>query len=317
MDKADKKAFYLLLLVSVFLLSFLILSCEKKKSTVSPENRLIEDVSGLSIKLDKRPQRIISVSLMTDEYLLALADEDQILGLSRLADDPRYSNVRDKAKKLTSRFALNSEQLISARPDLVLAASWADPQKISHLREMGMQVFLVKAALNLEDIKSAIKKIGRLCGNPEKTRDLQQWVSQTELSLRQTREELADGKPLLLDYNSWNAASGKGTSWDSICNLAGAENAAAPYASDKFGQVPLSEELLLQIKLDFLVVSYFDQKDRENKEREIKSSLFLSNLTAVKNGDIIYLKEALKSSTSYFLLEAALKLAKILENQKK
>jgi iron complex transport system substrate-binding protein len=42
----------------------------------------------------ERPQRIVSLNMCTDQLALALADPDQIVGLSRFAGDERLSLCR-------------------------------------------------------------------------------------------------------------------------------------------------------------------------------------------------------------------------------
>ena len=47
---------------------------------------------------NKAPQRIVSLNLCADQYLLALADRDQIAGLTRNAIDPDMSAAAAQAK---------------------------------------------------------------------------------------------------------------------------------------------------------------------------------------------------------------------------
>ena len=70
------------------------------------------------------PRRIVSFNLCADQLVLALADPEQIAGLSPYAADPALSIVADKARQFR-RLDWQSESTIALSPDLVLVGFFA------------------------------------------------------------------------------------------------------------------------------------------------------------------------------------------------
>lgn len=78
-------------------------------------------------KPGKPPQRIASRTVFADEVLWALgpAVRARVVGLSPMADDPRYSMVAGEWPKTTPRLGRNPGELLALAPDLVILASFS------------------------------------------------------------------------------------------------------------------------------------------------------------------------------------------------
>jgi hypothetical protein len=57
-----------------------------------------------------------------------------------------------------------------------------------------------------------------------------------------------------IDYATWGAAMGRGSSWDEMLRRAGLVDGVGELSADEWGQVPLSREKLLQLDPDLLVL---------------------------------------------------------------
>ena len=75
-----------------------------------PFPRAIRDSSGATLLIPRKPQRIVSQTLGTDEILLAICNPQRIVALSVLVDDPQYSNVTELAHHITGRTNAGAEQ---------------------------------------------------------------------------------------------------------------------------------------------------------------------------------------------------------------
>jgi iron complex transport system substrate-binding protein len=73
----------------------------------------------------QRPERIVSLNMCTDQLVLALADPDQIVGLSRFAGNERMSYAAGQAAAYPQLPAA-AEAVIALEPDLVLAGSFTN-----------------------------------------------------------------------------------------------------------------------------------------------------------------------------------------------
>src|SRR5262249_1054075 len=85
------------------------------------------------------PRRVASFNLCADQLGVALADPDQVVGLSPYASDPRISVVADKARAF-ARLPLQAEALVPHQPDLVLVGTWDRPLAQRMLRGLGFRV---------------------------------------------------------------------------------------------------------------------------------------------------------------------------------
>ena len=65
------------------------------------------------------PARIVSVNLCADQLVLALADRNQIAGLTHNAIDPEMSGAAAKARGLPL-LGNSAEQILAIDPDLIV-----------------------------------------------------------------------------------------------------------------------------------------------------------------------------------------------------
>ncbi|MGH6782919.1 MAG: ABC transporter substrate-binding protein, partial [Sphingomonadaceae bacterium] len=69
-----------------------------------------------SLPAEARPQRIVSLNLCADQYLMALADPQQIAALTPFARDPDMSAGAAMARKLPVARG-HAEEVLARNPD--------------------------------------------------------------------------------------------------------------------------------------------------------------------------------------------------------
>ena len=107
-----------------------------------------------------------------------------------------------------------------------------------------------------------------------------------------------------MDYATWGAAQGKGSSWDEIVSRAGLINAVGDFPADQWGQVPLSREKILTIDPDILVLPgwvYGNTQGAASFTARILADPAFRTLAAVRTERVYTMPENLKSSTSQFI----------------
>jgi iron complex transport system substrate-binding protein len=113
------------------------------------------------------PRRVVSFNLCADQLVLALADADQIAGLSPYAADPNLSVMADKARAFP-RLDWQAEATIALQPDLVLIG----PNDRSVTRRMlaaqGMRVAEVGFVADLASARTQIRDVAELIGHRER-----------------------------------------------------------------------------------------------------------------------------------------------------
>ena len=97
------------------------------------------------------PQRVVSQTVGTDDLLLALAAPGQIAALSHLARDERYSPSFQEARKVPCLTNGEAEDILRHKPDLVLAASYTQPEVLNLLRRAQVSLLLIEKFESLED----------------------------------------------------------------------------------------------------------------------------------------------------------------------
>src|SRR6266508_4907402 len=123
----------------ITLLIGLITACAPQATPTAVATPLtFTDGLGHEITLNGPAQHIISLAPSNTEILFAIGSGDQVVGRDALSDFPEAAkNVAD----IGSTFdALNTEQIVSLKPDLVLAAEINTPEQVKQLEDLGLTV---------------------------------------------------------------------------------------------------------------------------------------------------------------------------------
>jgi iron complex transport system substrate-binding protein len=266
----------------------------------------VTDDAGTTVRLPGPPRRIVSLTLATDEILLSLVSKDRLIGVTSFSADRALSNVADEAAGISNKLTMNVETIISLRPDLVLVARWSDPGPVEQLRDAGVPVYLMASGLTVPAIEAIISRLALLVDKQEKGRAM---VAEMERRLAAVSEKVARvprGKRLrVMDYATWGAAQGKGSSWDEIITRAGLIDAVGDFPADAWGQVPLSREKILTIDPDILVLPgwvYGNTQGAAAFTARILADPAFRNLAAVRSNRVYTMPENLKSSTSQYIV---------------
>lgn len=210
--------------------------------------------SAHSHKLEKRPERVISLAPATTEILFALGLGSKLVGVTRYCDYPEPAKA---IRRIGGFFDPNYEQIVALRPDLmILLTSHRDAQR--ELAKMGIPTLTVPHK-TLDDIHEAIRLIGAACGARTRAAELVE-----ELTNRTQAVYLAvDGcpRPRVLvcierDTESGKLAgiyiAGRNGFYDEIIQLAGGVNVckdgsvAYPQLSAE-GVIQLDPEVIIDL----------------------------------------------------------------------
>lgn len=277
--------------------------------------RTVTDDMGNAIKLAKKPQRIVSVTLPTDEILLSLVSKDRIVAVTGFSTDPAVSNVASQVADIPTKLPqLNVEVITSLAPDLVFVADWSDAGSVSQLRNAGLAVYQFKSPVSIKQIEDGILHIAASVGEEQAGQQLVQGMeSRLAAVARKVSTLPASARLTVIDYNTYGTASGVGSSWDEIVRLAGLKNAVGDLTADQYGSVPLSREKLLTVDPDILMLPswvYGDPKGSDAFYTSIVNDPALRGLKAVKEGRVHRMPESIKTSTSQYIVAAVEDLAR-------
>lgn len=196
------------------------------------------------------PQRVVSASLCADQYVLSLADRDQVAALSWQSRDA-VSLAPDWARDLPQA-APDAERLLMLRPDLVVFGPGEGGRAQTMLQRLGVPTHEISWTESFDGVASNIEALAAALDRPEagaaRLDDLA--ARRTELQRRAEGRETA---PDLLYLTPAGGTSGAGTYADAAMRLAGGENLLA----DRQGWFTAQPERLTALKSDMVVASYF------------------------------------------------------------
>ncbi len=121
--------------------------------------------------LAETPRRVVSFNQCGDQLVLALADPQQIAGLSPYAADPSLSAAAEKAKRYP-RLDWQAESTIALGPDLVLIGQNDRPVTKHILRAQGLQLYEIALISDLDAARRQILEVAAVLGHPERGKKL-------------------------------------------------------------------------------------------------------------------------------------------------
>jgi iron complex transport system substrate-binding protein len=270
--------------------------------------KVLIDQTGRRVVLHQKPSRIVSVTLATDEILIALVEPSRLLGVTYLADDPGVSNMTQEAAAVPHKVRADPEQIISLQPDLVFVASYLRGEFIRLLQAAGLVLFQFQEYDSIAEIQQNIRLIGQVVGEEAQAEAL---VAAMEARLQALAERLRPvaHRPRVLYWGSHGYTAGRLTSMDDLITYAGGENLAATYGIIGFAN--LSAEQVLVMNPQVIVSGSLDQ----DAQRGVPAALMhpaLKGTDAVQYGRVYTVPSRYLVTISQFIVEGVEALARML-----
>lgn len=185
-----------------------------------------------------KPRRIMSLNVCTDLLLLQIAPRARIASVTFMA--PQGAGVLFPGR--AAGLALNhgrAEDVINAKPDLILDSGLGAPLTRTLARRVGARVVEVKDANSFAEIRDIVRQVGEAVGEPERAAAL---IRQMDATLADLAAHPPARRLRVVAWSGGSAVPGKGSLTDAIITAAGATNIAAQpgHAESSFGV----EELL-------------------------------------------------------------------------
>jgi iron complex transport system substrate-binding protein len=193
-----------------------------------------------------RPQRIVSINLCADQLVLALADREQIAGLTRNATNGDMSAEARAARGLRM-LSSSAEEILELQPDLVVGMPARGNAAFGMLRGRNHRVLDLKPVNTIGDIFVAIRETAAAVGHPERGAAL----------IARMRQDLAriprsGGGKVAVYYQRRGYMTGTGTLVDDLMNHVGLVNLAARLRKPPLSQISLEE--IVAAQPDYIIV---------------------------------------------------------------
>jgi iron complex transport system substrate-binding protein len=196
----------------------------------------------------KRPARVVSLNLCTDQLVLELLERERIASISFLGADPRYSAVADRARGIPRNHG-RAEEVLRLDPDLVLAGTYTSRATVALLRRLDYRVVEMAPPRDIPAVRAQIRRIADVLGVSKRGEAL---IRAFDRKLRAAAPAGAGARPSAVIYEANGIAVGDGELADAAVEAAGLSNLAAEMGLR--GPSPLSLEHLVVARPDVLIL---------------------------------------------------------------
>lgn len=247
----------------------------------------------------KKPQRIVSLTLGTDEILFSLVDPKRIAAVTYLAADPGISHVAEAAKRVPNKIRANLEQVVALQPDLVFVAAYTSMDVVKQLNDARLPVVKLELFSSIEGIKRNILTVGRAVGE---TRRAEEIVAEMDRKLKAIAERAAAAprRPGVLFYTPTGVVAGKETTFDEMTTLIGARNQASE--AGLVGHQKMSVEQLIRLDPEIVIVSEWNPEEADFYQK-LMAHPELGHLSAVRERRVYAIPEKYLSTVSHYIVD--------------
>ena len=265
------------------------------------------DGLGREISLNGPAQKIVSLAPSNTEILFAIGAGSQVLGRDNLSDYPaEAANVTDIGSPFE---ALNTELIVSLKPDLVLAAEINTAEQVKQLEDLGLTVYYLKNPLTLEEMYDNLEIVAQLTGHEMEAATLIESLKARVAAVDEKIAPISSRPNVFYEMDGTDSAkpwtAGKGTFITQLIDRAGGYNIAA----DIEGYPQVSLEQVVAADPAFIILG--DARYGVTPE-SIAQRPGWENLSAVKNGNVVPFNDDLVSRPGPRLVDALEELAKLL-----
>ena len=290
------------------LLIILLAACAPQAAATNlPTDLTFTDGLGREVKLEGPAQRVLSMAPSNTEILFAIGAGSQVVGRDSLSDYPEAAKT---VTDIGSTFeALNTESIVSLKPDLVLAAEINTPEQVKQLEDLGLTVYYLKNPLTLEEMYDNLAIVAQLTGREDEAAALIESLKARVAAVDEKIAPLSSRPGVFYELDATDPAkpytAGKGTFITLLIDRAGGYN----IASDIDGYPQFSLEQVVTADPAFIILG--DARYGVTPE-SIAQRPGWENLSAVKNGNILPFNDDLASRPGPRLVDALEELAKLL-----
>jgi len=170
-----------------------------------------------------RPERVMSLTVCTDELLMDLAPPSRIASISYLSREKAALKLWPEAARLPVNHN-SAEEILTEKPDLVLTLVYASTDMRGLLEKSGIRFLEVPQAGNFDQIRAVTRMVGDAIGEHERAEQL---IARMDAALRQ----LTTGKPKqtirVVGWGGGGFVPGGDTLFNAVLDEAGGRNIAA------------------------------------------------------------------------------------------
>lgn len=207
-------------------------------------------VSGVAAGQAAGPS-VASLDFCADQYVLALADADQIVGVSPHAET-EFSYLAEKAAGIP-KIRPTAEEILVLQPDAVVRLWGGGYGAKDTLERYGIPVVQVSLAVTLEETKANLLAVGEALGHLDRAEDI---AANLEMRIAEIQSVPEEERPLALYVTPSGTTSGRGTFIHEMMLTAGVDNMSADLGTSPWH--PVNLEALALDPPDMIIAGFYD-----------------------------------------------------------
>ncbi len=295
------------------LLATVLAACNSGAQTPTAGPMVLTDGLGREVTLAAPAQKVVSMAPSNTEILYAVGAGSQVIGRDEFSNYPEAATAVQSVGGSMGDY--NFEQIVSLKPDLVLAAEINTPEQVKALEDLGVTVYYLKNPTDMEGMYTNLLLVGQLTGRTGEATALVDSLKQ-RVAAAQAKVANATAKPkVFYELDGSDAAkpwtAGTGTFIDQLISMAGGENVAAAL-DGAYGQ--LSQEALLVANPDIILLG--DAAYGTTAEL-VSARAGWETIKAVQSGQIVPFNDDTASRPGPRLVDALEELVRILHPELK
>jgi len=235
------------LVIGITLLS-LFMACTAPAKETTPSPIEITDQLGRMVKLDRIPQRIISLAPSNTEILFALGLADRLVAVTNYCNYPPEAEEKPSAGGFSTP---NIEEVIALSPDLILAASIHEKRIIPQLEDKELTVFVLDPQ-TLGEVLEAIILIGEIAGKEKEASGMVADMQKRIKVVTDKTNSLSKEQRPRVFFVTWHdplMTPGAETRHDELIQKAGGINVA----QDLIGYADISLEAIIEANPEVII----------------------------------------------------------------
>lgn len=273
--------------------------------------KVLIDQAGRRVILPHKPVRIISLTLATDEILLALVERARLLAVTYLAVDERVSNMPEEAATVPHKIRADVEQIIALQPDLVFVASYTRGEVVKLLQDAGFAIFQFQEFDSMAAIQQNIRLVAQAVGEEARAEELIAEMN-TRLQTVAARLPHASPRPRVLYWGARGLTGGAHTSIDELITHAGGENLAATHGIVSLRSISLEQVLAMNPGVIF---TGGDSREAQPGFPAFLLHPALQTVDALKHERVFVLPQRYLVTISQFIVDGVEELARVLHGE--
>lgn len=245
----------------------------------------ITDDTHRTVTIKAKPQRIVSLTIGTDEILLSLVDPARIVGVSKYDPDPTMTFVAPQIAQHPNIALLTAdpESVIALKPDLVFAADYTKAGVVQQLTDAGIPVVEFTTFSSIADVEAHVRTIAEITGDAAAGQKI---IASMDSEVATVKKAVSGQSHPRVVFYSGGYLYGAGTTIDEVIRDAGGDDAAADAGFKQWSQV--GSEELVKINPDVILTDATGKQDVDQGDnvQKLLTDPALKDVSAVKNKQV-------------------------------